>query len=114
MEEKIEGWLGLTVNKEKTKVIDLKQGDTLNFLGYVFRFHEDLKGRGHEYLHMELSEKTVKKEIEAPRELTSKTYCYLSIPELIGKINEQIRGWKVAPPSLPESSLNKINKLLIK
>lgn len=94
VEEKIEKWLGLTINKEKTKIIDLKQGNELNFLGYVFRFHKDLKGRGHKYLHMGASKKAINKEKEALRELTDKKYCYLPIPELIGKMNEQIRGWK--------------------
>jgi RNA-directed DNA polymerase len=94
VEEKIEGWLGLIINKEKTKVIDLRQGDELNFLGYVFRLHDDLKGRKHKYLHMGASKKAIDKEMETLRELTSKKYCYLPIPELIEKINEQLRGWK--------------------
>lgn len=94
VEEKIEKWLGLTINKEKTKVVNLEQGEELNFLGYVFRKHNDLKRRGHKYLHMGPSKKTIDKEMEALRELTTKEYCYLPIPEMIEKINEQLRGWK--------------------
>lgn len=110
VEEKIEGWLGLTINKEKTKVINLKQGDELNFLGYVFQFHDDLKGRGHRYLHMGASKKAIAKEMETLRELTNKEYCYLPIPELIGKINEQLRGWKeYFSRGYPRMAYRKIN-----
>lgn len=110
VEEKIEKWLGLIINKEKTKVVDLRQGDALNFLGYVYRFQEDLRGRGTKYLHMGPSEKAVKKEIEALREMTSKTYCYLPIPDLIAKMNEQIRGWQVYfSQGYPRMAYRKIN-----
>jgi RNA-directed DNA polymerase len=110
VEEKIEGWLGLTINKEKTKVIDLKQGDELNFLGYVFRFHDDIKGRGHKYLHMGPSKKAIEKEKEIIRELTNKKYCYLPVPEMIVKINEQLRGWKeYFSKGYPRMAYRKIN-----
>lgn len=110
VEEKIEGWLGLTINKEKTKVINLKEGDELNFLGYVFRFHKDMKGRGHKYFHMGPSEKAIKKEMEAIRELTSKRNCCLPIPKLIETINEQVRGWKgYFSKGYPRMAYRKIN-----
>ena len=110
VEEKIEGWLGLTINKTKTKVIDLKKGDELNFLGYVFRFHNDLKGRPFKYLHMGASKKAINKEIESLKELTNKKYCYLPINELIEKINEQLRGWKqYFSKGYPRMAYRKIN-----
>jgi len=111
VEEKIEGWLGLSINKEKTKVINLKQGDSLNFLGYVFRYHDDLAGRGHKYLHMGPSEKSVKKEIEAIRELTSKANCYKPIPDLIKEMNVQIKGWaQYFSKGYPRMAFRKINR----
>ena len=40
----IEGWMGLEINRNKTRVIDLKQqGEKLNFLGYMFRYEEIAK-----------------------------------------------------------------------
>jgi RNA-directed DNA polymerase len=111
VEEKIEGWLGLTINKEKTKVIDLNQGDELNFLGYVFQLHNDLKGRGHKYLYMGASKKSIDKERDAIRELTNKKYCYLPIPELIDKMNEQLRGWtEYFSLGYPRMACRKINR----
>lgn len=94
VEEKIERWMGLIINKEKTKVVDLKKGDELNFLGYEFRFQEDLFGRGNKYLHMGPSKKTIKSEMEKLKEMTSKKYCYLPVPQMIEKINEHLKGWK--------------------
>jgi RNA-directed DNA polymerase len=35
IESKLEGWMGLEINRDKTRVINLKQqGEKLNFLGY--------------------------------------------------------------------------------
>jgi len=37
VESKLEQWMGLELNREKTRVVDLKQmGSSLDFLGYTF------------------------------------------------------------------------------
>src|SRR5207237_9810088 len=37
IESKLETWMGLEINRDKTRVIDLKQeGVTLDFLGFTF------------------------------------------------------------------------------
>jgi RNA-directed DNA polymerase len=42
IEGKLEGWLGLQINREKTRVLDLRQpGQSLDFLGYTFRYDRD-------------------------------------------------------------------------
>lgn len=110
VKEKIENWLGLIINDEKTKVRDLKKGDEVNFLGYVFKMHKDLKGRKHKYLHMGPSKKAVQKEMENIREITKKKYSYLPVPELIGKINEQLVGWvEYFSLGYPRMAYRKIN-----
>src|SRR5664279_3434953 len=64
-ESKLEGWLGLEINREKTRVVNLKEeGASLDFLGFTFRYYEDLKGRGWLYLNVSPSAVTPKAAIE--------------------------------------------------
>src|SRR5439155_20769643 len=42
MESKLENWLGLKINREKSRVVNLREaGATLDFLGYSFRLDKD-------------------------------------------------------------------------
>jgi hypothetical protein len=53
IESKLEGWLGLEINREKTRVVNLKdEGESLDFLGFTFRYYDDLQGRGWLYLNV--------------------------------------------------------------
>jgi len=46
MEGKLEGWLGLQINREKTRIVNLRTpGQSLDFLGYTFRYDRDRHGR---------------------------------------------------------------------
>ncbi len=93
-ESKIEGWLGLEINREKTQELDLqKEGESLDFLGYTFRYDRDLKGRGYRYLNMFPSEKALAREREHLRELTCVHMCFKPIPQLIEELNEHLRSW---------------------
>ena len=50
VENKIETWMGLVINRDKTKVMEVKQsGKPLDFLGYSFRYDKDLCGRNCRY-----------------------------------------------------------------
>jgi RNA-directed DNA polymerase len=61
IEEKIESWLGLELNRTKTKVVNLRDpGTSVDFLGYTFRYDRDLMGRGHRYLNVTPSKKALK------------------------------------------------------
>jgi RNA-directed DNA polymerase len=54
IESKLEGWRGLEINREKTRVVNLKdKGERLDFLGFTFRYSDDLQGRGWQYLKRE-------------------------------------------------------------
>ena len=49
-ETKLEDWLKLEINGEKTRVVNRKEeGASLDFLGFTFRYYDDLKGRGWRY-----------------------------------------------------------------
>ena len=63
IEGELEGRFGLVVNRDKTKVLDMRVGKTaLGFLGYEFRFVKDRHyGTGRDYLTYGPSMKSVKK-----------------------------------------------------
>src|SRR5208337_514184 len=72
IETKLESWMGLEINREKTQVIDLKQkGASLDFLGFTFRYEPDHFGHGHRYLQVGPSKKAVNRERAKLHELTS-------------------------------------------
>ena len=94
IETKLEVWMGLEINREKTRVIDLKQeGASLDFLGYTFRYDRDLRGRGHKYLNVQASKKAVLRERAKLRDMTSRHVCFKPIPDLIEEANRQLQGW---------------------
>jgi RNA-directed DNA polymerase len=75
IEMKLEQWMGLEINREKTRIVDLKRkGASLDFLGYTFRYDQARQGR-HRYLNVIPSKKAVKKERAALREITSSRFC---------------------------------------
>jgi len=95
IEGQLEGWLGLVINREKTRTIQLKEeGATLDFLGYSFRYEKDLQGRPWRFLNLFPSNKSLEKEREKIRELTGPKQCFRPVGELIQEVNEQLRGWK--------------------
>jgi RNA-directed DNA polymerase len=94
IEEKLEGWMGLRINREKTRCLNLREeGQRLDFLGYGLRYVRDLQGRPWKYLNVSPSPKAIKRERAKVRAMTDKRQCFTPIPELIEKLNRQIRGW---------------------
>jgi RNA-directed DNA polymerase len=95
IEGQLEGWLGLVINREKTRTIQLREeGATLDFLGYTFRYEDDLKGRPWRYLNLFPSKKALEKEREKIRELTGPKQCFKPVSELVEELNEHLAGWK--------------------
>ncbi len=95
IESKLEGWLGLEINRDKTRVVNLKEeGASLDFLGFRFRYQDDLEGRGWRYLHVGPSAKALTKEREKLHEMTGAGQCFKPIPHLIAELNRHLQGWK--------------------
>jgi len=70
IESKLEGWMGLKINRDKTRVIDLRrQGTALDFLGYTFRYDRDRQGTGRCYLNVTISAKALRRERHKLREM---------------------------------------------
>jgi RNA-directed DNA polymerase len=95
IEGKLEGWLGLQINREKTRVLDLRDtGQSLDFLGYTFRYDRDQYGReNRRYLNLQPSRKAMAREREALRQLINRHQSHTPLPELIGRVNRNLRGW---------------------
>ena len=90
----VERWLGLTINREKTSIVDLSSpGARLDFLGFTFGYAPDRYGRGHRYLRVEPSRKALNSERARLHEMTDSRYCFQPIPHLIGAVTQQTRGW---------------------
>lgn len=94
IESRLEGKFQLEINREKTRVVDLREpGASLNFLGYTFRYDRDLKGRDRKYLNVFPSNKAVQREREKLHEMTDSHQCFKPIPVLIGELNRHLKGW---------------------
>ena len=94
IEEKLETWMGLEINREKTRVVDLKEKQaSLDFLGYTFRYDRDRKGRGHRYLNVVPSKKALQREREQLRAMTDCSQSHKPLPRLIAELNRHLKGW---------------------
>ena len=93
IEEKLETWMGLEMNREKTRVVDLKEKKaSLDFLGYTFRY--DHKPRGHwVYLNVAPSKKSLQRERDHLRAMTNCAQSHKPLPCLIAELNRHLKGW---------------------
>lgn len=95
IEAKIEGRLGLTLNRDKTRILHLKSEDAvLDFLGYRFRWSRShLRGGGPRYWRIEASPKAQKRARDKVRYLTGKQFCFLPVGDVVRNVNAVLRGW---------------------
>jgi len=91
--KQLEETLGLSINREKTSVVRLKQGESLDFLGFTFRYDRDLHGRKKDYLNIFPSNKTLKKAREVIREKTGPQMCFKPTPAVVQDLNTYLKGW---------------------
>ena len=62
IETKLETWMGLEINREKTRVVYLKEeGASLDFLGFTLRYDRDLQGRPQRYLNVQPTKKALQR-----------------------------------------------------
>jgi RNA-directed DNA polymerase len=90
----VEDWMGLEINRDKTRIVTLRQpGASLDFLGFTFRFEKDKFGRPQRFLNRVPSAKACARERERLRRMTGPERCFVPVPQLITEINQQVRGW---------------------
>ncbi len=89
----IEGRLGLTINRDKTRVVRLREpGARLDFLGYSFRYDRDQQGRPRTYLNFFPSARSLARARDRIRTLTSTRYSFVPAPKLVKRINRYLMG----------------------
>jgi len=94
IEGKLEGKFGLEINREKTRVVEVKlEGESLDFPGYTFRYDRDLKGCPRKYLNVFPSEKSLAREREKLRALTATSQSHVPLPRLVKQLNRHLGGW---------------------
>jgi RNA-directed DNA polymerase len=92
LEDKLEKWLGLELNREKTRVVDVRK-QSLDFLGYTFCYVNSRWYPGTQVLSLRPSAKAIQRQKDALRYLTSPAMRTVPVTELIRRINRQLRGW---------------------
>lgn len=114
VERTLEDRLGLKINRQKTRIVDLSEpGNSLDFLGYTFRYYLDLHGRGHRYLNLAPSKKALAREWETLREMTSARMCWKPVRELIKEINRNVMGWSnYFSRGYPRMAMREINRMV--
>jgi RNA-directed DNA polymerase len=90
---KIENWMGLTLNKEKTKIGDLKKGSKIQFLGFQIQYAKSKFGGKGSYVRITPSDKAMKEVRAKLHELTSRKMNCFPIKEIVKKVNLYLAGW---------------------
>jgi RNA-directed DNA polymerase len=94
IEGMLEGRFRLTINREKTRIVKLRQpGASLTFLGFTLRDDRDRFGRDRRYLNVVPSAKAQARAREKLRELTGPQRNFVPITEMIHDVNRWLEGW---------------------
>ncbi|MFW6147159.1 MAG: group II intron reverse transcriptase/maturase [Thermodesulfobacteriota bacterium] len=115
IEGKLESWMGLKINREKTRVVNVREeGETLDFLGFTFRFDRSLyRNWKKRYLNVFPSKKALARERDKLRELTARQRSGMPIPRMIGEVNRHLRGWgNYFDYGYPRKEFRKINSFV--
>jgi RNA-directed DNA polymerase len=93
--EKIEQWLELKINRDKTRIYEVKASESgLDFLGFNFQLAPSPHGPKRRYWRIAPSKKSEQREVARVREMISNKQQHIPVTELIGDINRHLRGWK--------------------
>ena len=95
IERTLEERFRLTINREKTRVVRLRQrGQSLDFLGFTLRYERDLRSGADHYLRVEPSRKAETRLRAKLREQTGPQWGWMPIPIVLGRLNQTLRGWQ--------------------
>jgi len=110
IENKIEGWLGLTINREKTRIVDMKKQDAkLSFLGFTYQYQRS-RYRNRTYLNISPKREALQRARDKIKALTDKRLNFTPVPQVIQRLNRFLVGWGsyfcVGNPSEAFSKMN--------
>lgn len=95
IETTLEGRFRLRINRQKTRVVRMRQPQaSIDFLSFTLRYERDVFGRGHRYLRVEPSRKAEARLRDKVRDLTGPQWGWMPLPTLIGRLNLTLRGWQ--------------------
>jgi RNA-directed DNA polymerase len=114
VEQTLEGRFKLTINREKTRVVQLtKEGTSLSFLGFTFRYDRDLHGRDRHYLNVFPAKTSVARLRQRLRALLAANPV-TPIPTLVGMVNRLLAGWKrYFSLGYPRRAFRAVNQYLV-
>ncbi len=94
VEQIVEEWMGLEINRDKTHLVRLKKsGESLEYLSYRYSYEPDKCGRSHRYLNYAPSPSACARERQRVREMVNRHRCHIPIPQLVEEVNIQLKGW---------------------
>lgn len=114
VEQTLQGRFALKVNPDKTRTVKLdRAGESLDFLGYTFRYDRDRQGGPWNYLNLCPSSKALQRERDKLREMTGPEKSFVPIPVLIAQINTHLRGWgNYFGKGYPRKAFRQINRFV--
>lgn len=94
LEDLLETRFRLTINREKTRWVDLRTtGPILDFLGFSFRYEKGIHHRNYLCLNVYPSKKSVKNLKGKIHEFLSYRNSYKPVDQAIAELNRTLRGW---------------------
>lgn len=116
VESQLEGRFRLTINRSKTRTVDLKQASaSLDFLGYTFRFDRDLFGRGGRYLNVLPSKRSLARFRDRVRELNASRRGLVPVDDLVQELSRYLRGWgQYFSHGYPRRIFNRADSFVVK
>lgn len=96
IEHTVEEWLGLTINRRKTRIVKLipTGRDQLDFLGYTLRYDWDQFGRHTRYFTAVPSKRALARAREAVRQHTASRRYHVPVAVIVADLNALLRGWQ--------------------
>jgi RNA-directed DNA polymerase len=116
IESKLEDWLQLQINHDKTRLLDLRQpSQSLDFLGYTFRYDRDRLGRDKRYWNLMPSRRALAHQRAVLHEKLGLHRCHVPLPELITELNRHLNAWgRYFSLGYPRNAMRNINAYVLK